>query len=83
MAAAADEFPGTGALISHPQRVRNRRATGPRVGPEACAPSTKEPEMAGTLTVWKFPTATGADTAVSALGDLQRRELITVQEPRW
>ncbi|MGA6207044.1 DUF1269 domain-containing protein [Nocardia testacea] len=36
--------------------------------------------MAGTLTVWKFPTATGADTAVSTLDDLQRRELITVQD---
>lgn len=36
--------------------------------------------MAGTLTVWKFPSATGADTAVAALEDLQRRELITVQD---
>ncbi|GAB2678462.1 DUF1269 domain-containing protein [Nocardia goodfellowii] len=36
--------------------------------------------MTGTLTVWKFASATGADTAVATLEDLQRRELITVQD---
>ena len=36
--------------------------------------------MAGTLTVWKFDTETGADTAVETLKDLQRQELITVHE---
>ncbi|MGV9635525.1 DUF1269 domain-containing protein [Nocardia rhamnosiphila] len=36
--------------------------------------------MAGTLTVWKFATADGADAAVATLEDLQRRELITVRD---
>lgn len=36
--------------------------------------------MAGTLTVWKFPTATGAQTAVETLKDLQKQELITVHD---
>ncbi|MGN5237050.1 MULTISPECIES: DUF1269 domain-containing protein [unclassified Rhodococcus (in: high G+C Gram-positive bacteria)] len=36
--------------------------------------------MAGTLTVWKFDTETGADTAVETLKDLQRQELITVHD---
>ncbi|MFW0787771.1 DUF1269 domain-containing protein [Gordonia sp. CPCC 206044] len=34
--------------------------------------------MAGTLTVWRFPTATGADTAVETLKDLQKQHLIVV-----
>ncbi|MEU8895848.1 DUF1269 domain-containing protein [Nocardia sp. NPDC048505] len=36
--------------------------------------------MPGTLTVWKFASATGAETAAATLEDLQRRELITVQD---
>ncbi|WP_280457471.1 DUF1269 domain-containing protein [Nocardia carnea] len=36
--------------------------------------------MAGTLTVWKFASETGADTAVTTLEDLRRHELITVQD---
>ncbi|WP_109522602.1 MULTISPECIES: DUF1269 domain-containing protein [Nocardia] len=36
--------------------------------------------MAATLTVWKFSHANGADAAVDTLEDLQRRELITVQD---
>ncbi|MCK0091978.1 DUF1269 domain-containing protein [Rhodococcus sp. F64268] len=36
--------------------------------------------MAGTLTVWKFDTETGADIAVETLKDLQRQELITVHD---
>ncbi|MGA9872999.1 MAG: DUF1269 domain-containing protein [Rhodococcus sp. (in: high G+C Gram-positive bacteria)] len=36
--------------------------------------------MAGTLTVWKFPTATGAQTAVDTLRDLQKQELVTVHD---
>ncbi|NLU84689.1 DUF1269 domain-containing protein [Rhodococcus sp. HNM0569] len=36
--------------------------------------------MAGTLTVWKFPTASGADTAVATLEDLQKHRLITVHD---
>ncbi|MFI6309921.1 DUF1269 domain-containing protein [Nocardia fusca] len=36
--------------------------------------------MAGTSTVWKFAGETGADTAVTTLEDLRRRELITVQD---
>lgn len=36
--------------------------------------------MAGTLAVWKFPTATGAQTAVETLKDLQKQELITVHD---
>ncbi|MFI5717302.1 DUF1269 domain-containing protein [Nocardia sp. NPDC051750] len=36
--------------------------------------------MAGTLTVWKFPTETGADTAVATLQDLRRRKLITLHD---
>lgn len=31
-----------------------------------------------TLTVWKFPTSTGADEAVAKLADLQKQELITI-----
>ncbi|MGY1753479.1 DUF1269 domain-containing protein [Blastococcus sp. SYSU D01042] len=33
-----------------------------------------------TLTVWKFPTAAGADRAVATLKDLQRQELIQVHD---
>ncbi|MCL2769700.1 MAG: DUF1269 domain-containing protein [Solirubrobacterales bacterium] len=33
-----------------------------------------------TLTVWKFPTASGADEAVRTLEQLQSQELITVQD---
>jgi uncharacterized membrane protein len=33
-----------------------------------------------TLTVWKFPTAEGADIAVATLKDLQRQELIQVHD---
>lgn len=36
--------------------------------------------MAGTLTVWKFPTETGADTAVATLQDLRRRRLIALHD---
>ncbi|WP_280486219.1 DUF1269 domain-containing protein [Nocardia farcinica] len=36
--------------------------------------------MAGTLSVWKFPTDGGADTAVATLQDLQQRQLITVHD---
>lgn len=36
--------------------------------------------MAGTLTVWKFPTATGATEAIAELEELQREQLITVQD---
>lgn len=32
------------------------------------------------LTVWRFPTATGADEALATLKKLQHRELITVQD---
>jgi uncharacterized membrane protein len=34
----------------------------------------------GTLTVWKFPTALGAERAESILGQLQKQELITVHD---
>ncbi len=33
-----------------------------------------------TLTVWKFPTADGAQAAVAALEDLQRQELIQIHD---
>src|SRR5215218_10975661 len=33
-----------------------------------------------TLTVWKFPTADGAQTAVETLKDLQRQELIQIHD---
>ncbi|MEV6217418.1 hypothetical protein [Nocardia sp. NPDC051833] len=33
--------------------------------------------MAGTLTVWKFPTPTGADTAIATLEDLQKSLIST------
>lgn len=36
--------------------------------------------MAGTLTVWKFESETGADTAVETLKGLQRQELISVHD---
>ncbi|MCF8571047.1 DUF1269 domain-containing protein [Gordonia sp. HY002] len=36
--------------------------------------------MAGTLTVWKFPTPSGAETALTTLNDLQKQELITVHD---
>ncbi|MGW5381266.1 DUF1269 domain-containing protein [Nocardia sp. NPDC003963] len=36
--------------------------------------------MAGTLTVWKFPTADGAENAVATLEDLQRRQLVTIHD---
>lgn len=36
--------------------------------------------MAGTLTVWKFPSETGADTALHTLKELQSEELITVHD---
>lgn len=36
--------------------------------------------MAGTLTVWKFESETGAETAVETLKSLQRQELITVHD---
>ncbi|NKY32407.1 DUF1269 domain-containing protein [Nocardia speluncae] len=36
--------------------------------------------MAATLTVWRFPTETGADTAVATLQDLRRRRLITLRD---
>ncbi|MBL1074324.1 DUF1269 domain-containing protein [Nocardia sp. 2] len=36
--------------------------------------------MAGTLTVWKFPTATGADTAIDTLRELQSENLIVIHD---
>ncbi|WP_067817638.1 DUF1269 domain-containing protein [Nocardia inohanensis] len=36
--------------------------------------------MAATLTVWKFPTATGAAEAIAALEELQREQLVTVHD---
>ncbi|WP_226435591.1 DUF1269 domain-containing protein [Rhodococcus yananensis] len=42
--------------------------------------------MAATLTVWKFPTDSGADTALTTLEDLQKQQLITVHDAatvRW
>jgi len=36
--------------------------------------------MAGTLTVWKFPTDTGAQNAVRTLEELQKQQLITVHD---
>ncbi|MFC8042097.1 DUF1269 domain-containing protein [Nocardia sp. NPDC057353] len=36
--------------------------------------------MATTLTVWKFPTATGADQAINTLEELQREQLIEVHD---
>ena len=33
-----------------------------------------------TMTVWKFPTASGADRAEATLKDLQRRELIRIHD---
>ncbi|WP_336882470.1 DUF1269 domain-containing protein [Rhodococcus globerulus] len=36
--------------------------------------------MSATLTVWKFPTPSGADTAITTLEDLQKQELITVRD---
>jgi uncharacterized membrane protein len=36
--------------------------------------------MMATLTVWRFPTATGADEALNELKKLQRQELIKVQD---
>ena len=36
--------------------------------------------MAGTLTVWKFPSETGADTAVHTLKELQGQRLIIVHD---
>src|ERR671921_1704344 len=44
-------------------------------------PRTPEerPSMA-TMTVWKFPTAGGADRAEATLKDLQRRELIRIHD---
>ncbi|PBC37606.1 hypothetical protein CJ178_26430 [Rhodococcus sp. ACPA4] len=36
--------------------------------------------MSATLTVWKFPTPSGADTAITTLEDLQRQELIKVRD---
>ncbi|WP_405008360.1 DUF1269 domain-containing protein [Kitasatospora purpeofusca] len=36
--------------------------------------------MMATLTVWRFPTATGADEALDTLQKLQRQELIKVQD---
>lgn len=36
--------------------------------------------MAGTLTVWKFPSSSGAETAVETLKDLQKQQLITVHD---
>jgi len=41
----------------------------------------KEPkERMATLTAWKFPTAEGADQAVGILENLQKEQLITVQD---
>lgn len=36
--------------------------------------------MAGTLTVWKFPTEHGAHDAVETLKELQKQELITIRD---
>ncbi|MFE6747469.1 DUF1269 domain-containing protein [Kitasatospora purpeofusca] len=36
--------------------------------------------MMATLTVWRFPTATGADEALDTLQKLQRQELIKVED---
>lgn len=36
--------------------------------------------MAATLTVWKFPSANGADLAIATLEDLQREKLISVHD---
>lgn len=36
--------------------------------------------MAGTLTVWKFPSAQGAQDALSTLEDLQKQQLITIHD---
>ncbi|WP_068160812.1 DUF1269 domain-containing protein [Rhodococcus phenolicus] len=36
--------------------------------------------MSATLTVWKFPTPSGADTAITTLENLQKQELITVHD---
>ncbi|MFC8525914.1 DUF1269 domain-containing protein [Nocardia sp. NPDC057227] len=36
--------------------------------------------MAGTLTVWKFPSETGAETAVATLRELEQRRLVAVHD---
>ncbi|WP_217497512.1 hypothetical protein [Rhodococcus sp. SGAir0479] len=36
--------------------------------------------MAGALTVWKFATPTGAETAIDTLEDLQKQALISVHD---
>ncbi|MDH6282427.1 DUF1269 domain-containing protein [Prescottella agglutinans] len=36
--------------------------------------------MAGTLTVWKFASPTGADTAITTLEDLQKEALISIHD---
>lgn len=36
--------------------------------------------MAGTLTVWKFPSAQGAHEAIDTLKNLQKQELITIHD---
>ena len=36
--------------------------------------------MSATLTVWKFSTPSGADTAIATLEDLQKQKLITVHD---
>lgn len=36
--------------------------------------------MMASLTVWKFPTVTGADQALATLAQQQQQQLITIQD---
>src|SRR3712207_181381 len=70
---------GGGSLGSTLPRAEQQRPnpwTPDRPVPDA----TPEEKHMATLTVWKFPTAEGAQYAVATLKDLQRQELIQVHD---
>jgi uncharacterized membrane protein len=50
-----------------------------RAAPHTCVFAKTEDEMSS-MTVWKFPTPFGADTALAKLQGLEAQQLITVQD---
>ena len=60
-------------------RMLQRAGTPVGLPPHTCVFAKTEDEMSS-MTVWKFPTPYGADTALDKLQALQTQQLITVQD---
>ena len=75
------DIPGGGAV--HPCRGRSPRSSAD--DDRRTLPTPKGPPM-GTLTVWKFDTADGADKATDILKDMAAQRLLTIHDAatvRW